>query len=342
MNCDQCLTYRAPRGRSRVGCAGDREQKFRLLQPTGRLAWLTFICVFSTILSTLPLRAGDGWTVRRIEAATVPAEIVKEQRALSSGGLPDGLVATFGGDGDLRAAWYGAPTRRYGHAVLGDGVEAGALVVRTKSGRLRSLVLDKTQVFEDRYPRLADLDGDGRIEVITIRSSLTEGASVAVYGLVGGALRQLAATPFIGRANRWLNIAGVADFAGMGGKQIAFVETPHIGGTLYLVALKDGRLVRIARLGGFSNHVIGAREMRLSAITDINGDGRPDLVLPSADRRALRMIGLVGGKFVELARVALPGRIDRAIRIDVRGGERIITVGLGDGRVFAISRLSLH
>jgi hypothetical protein len=136
----------------------------------------------------------------------------------------------------------GAPTTRYGHSILGDAVEAGELIVKSAKGRTFSLVLPPSEVFEDRYPRLADLDGDGTVEVVAIRSSLSFGASVAVYGLRKGTVMELASTPFIGRANRWLNIAGIARFRGRRGRETAYVQAPHIGGTLFLYAFEQGRL----------------------------------------------------------------------------------------------------
>lgn len=42
------------------------------------------------------------------------------------------------GTRDIRAAWFAAPTGRYGHAVLGDGIEAAALKVEMVSGELLS------------------------------------------------------------------------------------------------------------------------------------------------------------------------------------------------------------
>jgi hypothetical protein len=304
---------------------------------------LILASVLAGVLAVQPAQGSGGlgaeaWHLMQVDAGSVPIEIVPDNRADVRDGLPDGRVAVFAGQGDISQAWYAAPTRRYGHAVLGDAIEAGELRVRTAAGSTVSIVLPKSAVFEDRYPRLADLDGDGKVEVITIRASLAKGAAVTVYGLVDGVLRQRATSAFIGRANRWLNIAGIADFTSGGGLQIAYVETPHIGGTLYILAFDAGRLVRVAGMAGFSNHEIGSAEMRLSAVGDVNGDGRPDLILPSADRRSLRMVGVVAGKLVEHARVGLPAAVNRAIATAGRGRELTVTVGLSDGRVFRLRR----
>lgn len=298
------------------------------------IAWL-FLSVWMFALPA-PALAEGGWKVEAINGAGSSGP-VPETRQRAPDGLPDGLVAEQP-DGDIRAAWYGAPTQRYGHAVLGDGVEGGSLVVKTASGRTLELVLPKTEVFEDRYPRLADLDLDGTTEVITIRSSLTLGGSVTVYGLQDGNLVERTTTGFIGRANRWLNIAGIADFDGKPGLEIAFVRTPHIGGTLFFYSFETGSLSNVGAIDGFSNHFIGSRELRLSAVSDVNGDGRADLALPSDDRRVLRIVGFADNGPVELAHISLPARIDKAIGAQGNGQDAAFFVGLDNGSTVRISR----
>ncbi len=83
-----------------------------------------------------------------------------EAQKAPAGALPDGFVATAQ-TGDIRKAWYGRPTGRYAHGVLGDAIEGGSLVVVTDNGRKREFVLPENQVFEDITPRIRDLDGDG-------------------------------------------------------------------------------------------------------------------------------------------------------------------------------------
>lgn len=279
-----------------------------------------------------------GWQVRKIDPSSMPRDVVTETRRRAPNGLPDGLVATHTGGGDIASAWYAAPTTRYRHAILGDAIEAGVLKVKTKAGDVLSLTLPKRYVFEDRYPRLADLDRDGKIEVITIRSSTASGGSVTVYGLQGGKLVQRATTGFIGRTNRWLNIAGIAPFLGGKAKQIAYVQTPHIGGTLFFYAFRNGGLKRVGSVEGFSNHEIGSREMRLSAVADVDGDGRVDLAVPSHSRSRLRIIGFGTKGPRSIASIKLPGRIDKAIAVDGSGPSVKFTVGLADGSLYEITR----
>jgi hypothetical protein len=282
--------------------------------------------------------AADNWAVTRLIDHVFPQNIVADTRGPAPNGLPDGLVATHSRAGDVSSAWYAGPTTRYGHAILGDSVEASVLRIKTSAGQIKSLTLPETEVFEDRTPQLADLDGDGSVEIVTIRSSVSLGAAVTVYGLRGDTLRQLATTDFIGLSNRWLNIAGIAGFRGGPGKEIAYVQTPHIGGTLFMYAFENGRLKIVGQLDGFSNHVIGSREMRLSALVDINGDGTPELALPSANRRRLRIVGYSDQRLNDRATVRLPARIDKAIAVLGSDLATRIVIGLENGTVYGVGR----
>lgn len=244
-----------------------------------------------------------------------------------AGALPDGHVAAVG-SGDIRRAWYGRPTGRYGHGVLGDAIEGGSLVVEDASGRRFEHVLPETHVFEDITPRIADLDGDGRNEIVAIRSSRSKGAALAILGLRDANLRLLDVTPEIGRPNRWLNVAGIGDYRGDGRRIVAWVETPHIGGTLKMASFGGERIERVGRdTAGFSNHVIGSRELALSATGDFTGDGTEDLALPSADRRS---IAIVSGD--ERRSFALPSRAAA-----VATTARKLVILLEDGRLVTLT-----
>lgn len=291
-------------------------------------------------LLAAPVSAQAVWSAVPAEPAELAAAIRSmdaDTDAAPDDGLPDGRVARSA-TGSISAAWYVRPTERYGHGILGDAVEAGGLRVRLRQGGTLTLTLPAVEVFEDRTPRLADIDGDGEPEVIAIRSSVAAGAAVTVYGVRNGALRRIATTPFIGKPNRWLNIAGIARFRGQKSAEIAYVQTPHIGGRLIFVALDGDALDGVAKADGFSNHAIGAIEMRLSAIADANGDGRPDLALPRADRRGLRIVTLTPAGIVLLADIPLPAAVDKPVAATGSGAETQFLVGLENGQVFRVAR----
>jgi hypothetical protein len=295
---------------------------------------LFLACLSILTVLTTGSEAADRWQTTQLDPADFPAEIVPENRKATSDGMPDGLVTTREG-GDIVSAWYVLPTRRYKHGILGDDIEAGGLIAVAASGQRHNIQLPRSEVFEDIAPRLTDLDGDGTTEIITIRSSVTRGASVAVYGIMAGSLVEKASTRFIGRKNRWLNIAGIAPFLGTRGNEILFVETPHIGGTLFLFRHQNGRLFELAGLRDFSNHVVGSQELRLSALADVDGNGRTDLAVPSADRRTLRIVGVTREGLREIANARLPAAIDKAIDVQASGTQGFV-VGLEDGSVYLV------
>ncbi len=152
---------------------------------------------------------------------------------------------------ELKAS-YTQPTTRYAHGVLGDNIEYGALKIEianpadqcTDETETQEAVLPESMVFEDLQPRLIDLDGDQHPEIITVESSDTEGARLAIWGVKSGELQRLAATPYIGRAFRWLAPIGAADFDADGHMEIAYIDRPHLAQTLRIWRYQNGSLPR--------------------------------------------------------------------------------------------------
>ncbi|MGR3541664.1 MAG: FG-GAP repeat domain-containing protein [Hasllibacter sp.] len=180
------------------------------------------------------------------------------------------------------AAWYEGLTDAYPHGALGDPFEPTVLAAAIAGGCPLRVAAGPGRVFEDLAPRLADLDGDGRAEVIAIRSDAREGAQVVVYAARGGALVEIAATAPIGTRFRWLAISGIADLDGDGRVEIAYVDRPHLAKVGRIVTyLPDGRLFEIARIADVTNHAFGAAFVEGGLRTC---DGRPEIVWLSGDR----------------------------------------------------------
>lgn len=223
----------------------------------------------------------------------------------------DGRIARDGQTG--LTAWYAGETGQYRHGALGDPVEALALVVQEDDGKPAIYRMTADEVFEDLEPRIVDLDAEphGRPEIVTITASAEEGAAIAVFGLGRDssgdpALLRLATSTRIGMPYRWLNIAGIADFDGDGFTEIAYVDRPHIRGELVFLEWRGGRLREQERQGGYANHHGGSTMQDLSEVADIDGDGRPDLLLPDRGYRHFVAIGLDRSGLREIARVAIP------------------------------------
>lgn len=192
----------------------------------------------------------------------------------------------------ISAAAYDAPTRRYPHGVLGDDVEWGALAVAC-GGVRATVALPEELVFEDLAPRLADLDGDGGPEIVTVESHRLQGARLSVWGLRDGALVRIAATPFIGQRFRWLAPVGAADLDGDGMVEIAYVDRPHLARTLRVWRYADGTLTEIASLPGVTNHRIG-EDFISGGVRDCGGE--PEIVLADAGWRRIVAVTLKDGR----------------------------------------------
>lgn len=175
------------------------------------------------------------------------------------------------GDGDwIVRACFSAPLDppRYGHGVLGDTAEWGALtVVPGPLGRNLPVMRDglppggtlrldtlSDRIIEDVAPRIVEITGGGPPEVLFVESDGRRGARVAVFDLERMAV---IAGPFVGQRHRWLAPVGAADLDGDGRIEIAWVDRPHLLRELKLGRVENGRIAEVARLPGLTNHRIG-------------------------------------------------------------------------------------
>lgn len=215
-------------------------------------------------------------------------------------------------------AVFDQPTGRYPHGVLGDAIEYGALIAH-EAREEAAVELPASRVFEDIAPRLADIGGTDKPEIIVVESDAERGAMLAIYraSFVDGysaRLRRVAATEPIGTRFRWLAPAGIADFDGDGQNDIAYVETPHLAGILRIVTLRDGALVEIAAARpGFSNHRIG--EAFISGGLRDCGQG-PEIVVADSGWRRVLAARLVAGRIETVALGPMDGSESLAAALD--------------------------
>ena len=235
--------------------------------------------------------------------------------------IPHSQVAH--GKKDITWAWLGTPTMRYPHKALGATTHAGSLhvLIIADNGKLQEIVheLPFNRVFEDRIPRLVDLDGDGLDEIILIESDALKGSATVVYGLQAGktskklpSLVERARSAQTGSTFRWLNPVGIADFDGDGKLDVASVITPHVGGLLTLYHYAPPKLKPFAQAMDTSNHRMGELEQQVAVIVEQKGL-RPTIIVPDMQLKALHALRWEApGQWKELADVKpLPATVQR-------------------------------
>ena len=169
-------------------------------------------------------------------------------------------------------AQYAGPVTRYSHSILGDAIEASQLVVNVE-GVFYQHDLSENFVFEDIRPRLVDVDLDGSLEFVCIRSHVDMGAGIAIYKIQDNDLIEYAFVKEIGTRNRWLNIVAVDDLDNDGTIELTWIQTPHIGGILKVAKIQSGEMTVIDETSLYSNHGIGEKNLCLSVLTE-NGNAK--------------------------------------------------------------------
>lgn len=240
--------------------------------------------------------------------------------------MPDSQIIQRGGN----TSWLIDPVTTYDHHVFGDDAEPSGFAVQFK-GHMMTYKLGPDAVFEDRRVQLDDINGDGKLEAIVVKTYLAKGAALAVYGIKADGIHPIAETPAIGAPHRWLNPIGVLRTQGQP-PVIAAVITPHLTGSLRFYQLKDEKLVETGRLDGYTNHIFGTRNVDMARIGDLYGDKRSEIILPNLARDKLAVITNQGGKPVLSAEYPVNGHIAGVDRI----GKNFVWLRLDGGKIFEL------
>ncbi|MBE7530461.1 MAG: hypothetical protein HND44_23785 [Chloroflexi bacterium] len=193
--------------------------------------------------------------------------------------LPDARILF---DGHGRLLLLTDPTGRYPHGVLGDSIEAGGFALIQTDPEIKVIahfLIPEPQVVEGIMPLWADWNGDGQREILLTLSDAEQGAQLVLFSEAGV---RLAAGPAIGQGNRWRHQIAIAPFGPNGEMELTAVRTPHLESTVEFYRWQGNALQLVAQLPGYTSHSIGSRNLDMAMAGDFNGDGRMELLLPTA------------------------------------------------------------
>lgn len=127
-------------------------------------------------------------------------------------------------------------------------------------------------------------------------------------------------------------VVAIAAFDGARAPRIAAVKGAGPGGTLQLWRPADDALTLSGEAAGYA---AGAGDADLAAPIEAEGDGVPELALPTTDGASLAWVSLQGG-IRELGRAALPAPAAFGVAALGQGAGARLFVGLADGRVAVV------
>lgn len=229
--------------------------------------------------------------------------------------------------GDI-ALYANATDERYVHGIMGDAIEGAALVVLRATGDdtlelITRVDLPGDAVYEGLSPMWADINQDGTDDLVTTVSDSSVGSRLRVYLYDGEAFTDTVEGRAIGQPNRWQHQLAWDAFAPDGSYELVEVLTPHIGGVVRFYRFTGDSLEIVAQQPGYTSHVISSRNLDMAVAGDFNGDGQPEIVLPSQSR----------SRIAGIQRTDEGAEVAWALPLDERLSSNLSAVRLRDGRL---------
>lgn len=255
----------------------------------------------------------------------------KKMQSLDVKALPDSRILI---DKNGQLLFLTGPTNKYSHGILGDVIEATTITLVTTDRVPRVLLtipIERESVIEEISPLWADLNGNGKKEIIVTVSNQRQGSRIIVFNEKG---ELIAEGPAIGHGYRWRHHIAVAPFGPKGELELAVVRTPHIGGVVEFYRLFQGKLEIIAETDGYSSHRIGSRNLEMVAAGDFDGDGKIEVLIPNNNFTELGGIRRTERGSQVAWHIPVNGRISTNLSaLTLRNGKIAIGVGTEDGRL---------
>jgi hypothetical protein len=110
------------------------------------------------------------------------------------------------------------------------------------------------------------------------------------------------------------------------------VRTPHLGRVVEFFQLKGNELVLTASYQGYTSHTIGSRNLDMALAADVDGNGRPEVLLPNPEMTALGVIGRTEAGADLRGEVTLNGRLTtNLVGVSLPDGTLALGVGTDAG-----------
>jgi hypothetical protein len=216
--------------------------------------------------------------------------VLRESSGAVAVSFPEALIDSRIQSDGSSLVWLESENESYAHGVLGDRIEASSLrILNLESLESALFTVEEGTVIEDLAPRI----GNGYVQ--TTLSSLGLGSFPALINLDGTLAAQGEA---IGKSFRWMHSLGSMDFDGDGEIELAYVKTPHIGGTLILYEKVGDELVPEYQVSGVSTHRIGSRNLEAFAFFSLEDYDNPIIAVPDKRLRSIKLFTLIDEQFV--------------------------------------------
>jgi hypothetical protein len=290
------------------------------------------------------------------DVVLVDDRLAERARAEGVRAMPDGefTLVDLGAAGSALAL-LAAPTQRYRHGVLGDEVEAGAVVLLAlpSLAELGRWTAERSDVIEERrvtawrssdraglHLTISNAQVGARVLTLSwhdpgFASAMPEPLALEPLALEPLALEPLARGHALGRGGRWLHVIAAID------ERLYVLHTPHTRGPLVRYELASPqlapggmggyRLVVSTDLGGTS-HVLGERNLDRAALVAVaDHDGAPDrLALTRWDLRAVVWVACTSSGCRSEGETLLPARLATNLAV-VSGGSALLVADVDGG-----------
>ncbi len=237
---------------------------------------------------------------------------------------------------DRFAVYANATNQRYVHGIMGDDIEGASLVifqiVDDALQIIQQIDLEGDAVYEGLSPMWADIDGDGIQDLITTVSDSRVGSRIRIYRFTNDGMITIEGQA-IGQPNRWQHQLAWGTFGVDGAMQLVEVLTPHIGGIVRFYEFDGASLSIVAQLGGYTSHIIGSRNLDMAVAGDFDGDGQPEIVLPSQDRTRIAGIANTANGAQVMWELPIDGVLSTNLAATRTPQGLMLAVGRTDGTV---------